>query len=74
MITGHVSRPSNFLLMRGLEIKRSLRLLMIPISGSTQPRVSVKYIHPFWLKGVELSEPLPFYQSFPLTRYGYTAN
>ena len=64
MITGHVheSRPKDILAC-SLENERQFGLSMIPISGSTQPRVSVKHMHPFCLKGVKLSEPLIFDKS-----------
>ena len=48
-------------------------LVMKPISGSTQPRVNVKHIHPFCLTGIKLSETLVLYQSclfIPLRLYG----
>ena len=43
-----------------IDNKRRDGLLVVPISGSNQPRVSVKHIHPFWVKGVKLSDALIF--------------
>ena len=53
VITGNESRPSDFLLTYSLENKRRDGLLLKPITGSTQTRVSVKHSNPFCLKGVE---------------------
>ena len=49
--TGHECQQSDFLVTCALADTSRDGLLLVPIYESIQPRVCVKHIHPFCLKG-----------------------